>query len=735
MADCLEGIPEEVSNFIKKAKDPQEALDQLKAENIRRRKLTAMTQQAQKKLIGVIKNHPEGPEAGIRSIFANDMYGKATNSNVEYRQRALQGIAESYMPELKEKLSTTKLGFGRDKELGRDFIRAVFGNENVSDAAKRMAKEWSSASEFARTRFNQYGGKIGKLEGYLPQSHDRVALQKMGKAEWTQYIRPLLRNSEDLDLNIVYDTLATGGLNKVKEGAAMGRGKMIANKSADHRVLHFKDADSWIQYQEKLGTVDPLAAIDDHIRRMTTDMSLVEIMGPNPKNMFESLKTVVAKEQIGKDKKGFDSYTESIWNVVSGKVDNDLEGIGKLGTSMQTLRAVNTATMLGSATLSAAADAPSLFVNATFHGMNPFKTMKSLVKMMNIKNQADAMRIGLGADVFNSEVTRRFTEMGSGFWAKASEGLMRATAMNIWTEAGRKAFQSEFYHHLATSRKGWTEGKVPKDFQGRFTPEEFKKLDFDNLEVEQQIKVLEVVQEQADYAVLMPTARVRAITTAGKEKGTAVGEIARTGTQFQSFVLTFMQQHGARMFMQGTAGSRIAYGSSLIAMTTLMGAGAMMAKDMAKGFTPREGINVADETIDSKQKAKFWAAAAMQGGGLGIFGDLLFSDQTRYGNSPVPTIAGPTSSVIEDTIKLTVGNIQEALNPDKENTHFGSEAVDFVNRHANPTNTFYTKLLVEQYIARNLKILLDEDYERNEARKLRKREREYGQEKFEWLQD
>jgi len=735
MADCLKGVPEEVSNFIKKAKDPQEALEQLKIENARRRKLTAMTQQVQVKLSNVIKNHPKGPEAGIRSIFANDMYGKATNSNIFYRQKALQGVAESYMPELKQKLSTTKLGFGRDVELGRDFIRAVFGDENISDAAKRMAKEWADASEFMRQRFNLYGGKVGKLDGYLPQTHDRVAIQKMGKQAWIDNIIPLLKNSDDLDLDFIYDTLATGGLNKVKEGAAMGKGKMIANKSADHRVLHFKDANSWIQYQEKLGGIDPLAAIDDNIRRMTTDMSLVEIMGPNPKHMFETLKTIVAKKQTFVGKKGWDSFTESIWNVTSAKVDVDLDGIGMLGTSMQTLRGANTATMLGSASISAVSDAPSLFVNAAYHGMNPFKTMKTMIKMMKIKNQDDAIIIGLGADVFNSEVTRRFSELGEGFWAKASEGLMRATAMNIWTEAGRKAFQTEFYHHLATKRLKYKSGKVPSDFQGRFTPSEFKKLDFNNLDAEQQIKILEVVQEQADYAVLMPTARARAITTGGMEKGTFIGEAARSTTQFQSFIITFMQQHGARMFMQGTAASRIAYGSSLITLITLVASGAMMAKDAVKGFTPREGFNIFDEDIDIKQNAKFWGAAAMQGGGLGIFGDLLFSDQTRYGNNPVPTMFGPTGSVIEDTVKLTVGNIQEALDPDVENTHFGSEAVDFVNRHANPTNTFYVKALVEQYIARNLKIFLDEDYERNEARKLRKREKEYGQEKFEWLQD
>ncbi len=144
MADCLEGIPEEISTFIKKAKDPQEALEQLKVENARRRKNMAMSKQAQEKLSAVIQNHPKGPEAGIRSIFANDMYGKATNSNIEYRQKALQGIAESFIPELKQKLSTTKLGLGRNKELGHEFVHGVFGSDAISDAAKRMAKEWGN---------------------------------------------------------------------------------------------------------------------------------------------------------------------------------------------------------------------------------------------------------------------------------------------------------------------------------------------------------------------------------------------------------------------------------------------------------------------------------------------------------------------------------------------------------------------------------------------------------------
>ena len=496
-------------------------------------------------------------------------------------------------------------------------------------------------------------------------------------------------------------------MNKIKEGGTT-RGKAIVNKHSDPRILHFKDPDSWIKYQERFGNKDPMASIDDHIKSLTTDMSLIEIMGPNPLHMYETLKTQVDKsKQAGGINKEYRAYTDSIFNVITAKVDNDLQSIGLLGGMAQTTRALNTATMLGRATISAISDLGSLFINSVYQGLNPIKVMKNFVTNFKVSNQEEAFRAGLGVDVFNSEVTKRFSEVGEGFWAKASEALMRATFMNIWTESARKAFQTEYMHKL---------------LDGRATSD---------LSEPELIRMLEQVQEQTDYAVINPTARTRAISTAGREKGTGIGELTRTTLQFQSFTITFMQQHGARILMQRSLGSRLAYGSSLIALSTLLGAGAMMLKDTAKGFTPREGGNVFDEDIDLEDKAKFWGAAALQGGGMGIFGDLLFSDQNRFGGGIVPTLGGPTGGLIDDTVKLTMGNIQQAVAG--KTTNVGSEAVDYVNRHANPVNTFYTSALIENYIIKNLKIFLDKDFERKERKRLRRRKKDYGQEKFEWL--
>jgi hypothetical protein len=365
--------------------------------------------------------------------------------------------------------------------------------------------------------------------------------------------------------------------------------------------------------------------------------------------------------------------------------------------------------MLGSASLSAITDLGGLFVTARRNKISVAKVMVNFAKNFSVKNQDDAIRAGLGADVFNSEVSKRFSELGQGWWAKASEALMRATFMNIWTEAARKSFQTEMMHKILDGRK------------------------ISDLSVDEHIRMLERVQEETAYAVLTPGAGTRAITTAGKAKGTAVGEIARTTTQFQSFMLTFMEMHGSRMLLQGSKGSRVAYAANLFTVMTILGGVAVMMKDAAKGYDPRRGSPLSEDQ-EPEDILKFVIESAAQGGGAGIIGDLIFHDQTRFGGSAVPTLLGPSASIIEEgVVKLGVANFQKAMAGDE--THIGSEAIDFLNRHANPTNTFYTKAIMEKYVFRNIKLLLDEDYEKAERRKLRKRRKEYGQEQFEWLQD
>ncbi|HCL3067047.1 TPA: hypothetical protein N1965_006315, partial [Pseudomonas aeruginosa 7D9A] len=81
--------------------------------------------------------------------------------------------------------------------------------------------------------------------------------------------------------------------------------------------------------------------------------------------------------------------------------------------------------------------------------------------------------------------------------------------------------------------------------------------------------------------------------------------------------------------------------AQLVLWTTAFGYLSMASKDVAKGREPR-----------SPDDLKTWGAAMAQGGGFGIFGDYLFGESSRFGNSALETAAGPTLSTTADLVNL-----------------------------------------------------------------------------------
>ena len=73
----------------------------------------------------------------------------------------------------------------------------------------------------------------------------------------------------------------------------------------------------------------------------------------------------------------------------------------------------------------------------------------------------------------------------------------------------------------------------------------------------------------------------------------------------------------------------------MIASMTVLGYVAQSAKEMARGKTPRD-----------PSLAATWQSSLLQGGGMGIYGDFIMGDFSRFGRTPVETLAGrePTKS-------------------------------------------------------------------------------------------
>jgi hypothetical protein len=117
-------------------------------------------------------------------------------------------------------------------------------------------------------------------------------------------------------------------------------------------------------------------------------------------------------------------------------------------------------------------------------------------------------------------------------------------------------------------------------------------------------------------------------------------------TQFKGYPIAFTQRVLGRAYQGGAGGASAgaAHVGSLIAGLTVMGYASMTAKDALKGYEPRE---FTDEQGDFRIKTI--TAALLQSGGLGIYGDFLFAEASRSGNSLLENLAGP---IIADAAKV-----------------------------------------------------------------------------------
>jgi len=154
--------------------------------------------------------------------------------------------------------------------------------------------------------------------------------------------------------------------------------------------------------------------------------------------------------------------------------------------------------------------------------------------------------------------------------------------------------------------------------------------------------------DRMHHAVIEPGARTRAFMHRGSQPGTVSGELLRFVTQFKSFPVALIQMTlGREVYGRGydTIGDYIKRGkgdmlglATFMAVSTVMGYAAMSIKDLLRGKNPRP--------VDDPAT---WAAAFVQGGGLGIYGDFLFGKFNRMGGSLTGSMVGPVGNAA-DTI-------------------------------------------------------------------------------------
>ena len=670
-------------------------------------------------------------------------------SNLENRYEAIRKMAYGRMDNIIGTFRRGIVGQVKNKAQERNMVLEIFGKDTGDVLAKSLAKAWKETADYLRLRANEAGMSISnRVDWGLPQIHNMIKVRKAGVDQWTEDILPHLDLEKMIDestglnfsperlglvLHEVYETIVTQGFNKIKDGASRAGHVSLANRRMDHRFLIFKDADRWMDYQIKYGDPDSFKVMINHIDNMSRDIAELEVLGPNPRATISAIHLNAKKKAMDIDKKSgstnaVDKTTgdlakmDSYYNMHTNSNNVMINGV--LGNISAGIRHVLQSAQLGSAMLTAISDFNSQRIASRMVGIPQTRMLKQIAKRITpgkIKTQ-QAVRLGLGADnwINTALATARFfgDVTGPNITRTLSDITMRLSGLSPFTQAGRQAFGMEYLGFLADNVK-LSFSKLPKALRETFLRKGINendwnvirttKLDEDGFVdykiIEQRTdlppgrsqevatKLMESIMEETESAVPSSSYRARVFLTGDTRAGSFIGDLTRSFAMYKNFPVTVNYVH-LKKFADYKGARKIGFFADYFLGVAMMGGLSLLLKDISVGKDPRP--------IDS---SAFWISAIMQGGGLGIFGDFLYSSHNRYDRSISGTLAGPVAGLVDDVNQLTVGNIAELIQG--KDTHFGRELIRNVGRYFPGSSIWYLRLAFERAVLDRLQEQID----------------------------
>ncbi len=716
-------------------------------------------------------------------------------SGIQSIDSKARGIASIYRGELVDFYTNIKGGLGifTDQELVQKIVRERFG-ENTDDAlAKKISDKMGDVFETMRDRFNRNGGDIGKLDNWgLPQTHNLEKIAKAGKEAWVNKAESLIDTRQYVHengdyysqqeirslLEYTYDTLSSDGANKIEVGRqATGSGtSKVTNRHSESRVLHFKDAESWLEYQSEFGGMQFVDLVEAHINGLSKDIAMVENLGSNPKTALKILMDAAAKKDwekgIDENKtKSSRKRIETMFDEFSGGNSPQSQVLANLGTSY---RSMNIFSMLGGTTITSITDQATIAKTAHVHGLSYRKAFGELLSQLNPANKADrelAHSLGLATEEMLGSIARwsddglTSTHGMTAKLARISSGIatqvMRASFLNALTAASKVGFSKllmEKYGRLSRSKawndldaqdrellsntgldeRAWQvfqlaepvvdrEGNQLMSARSIYEIPDEKLTSFgDPKQVKDQVasQLQAHLLDEQGMAVIEAGLREKTLINVGA-RGTIAGEIFRGIVQFKSFSAAFLMRHGSRIMAQEGLKGKAAYAIPLFVMTTLLGGLVVQLKELLNGNDPQTMW----DSDDPKKASSFFVRSAVQGGGLSFLGDILVAGTDTSGRDANSFVAGPLGGDFESLLSLTVGNLTQ-YNEGKD-TNFGNEAFKFVKGKVPAQNLWYTKAAINRMVFDEMQDTIAPGY-REKA--LRKAERQQDRERF-WGDD
>lgn len=682
--------------------------------------------------------------------------------------------------------------------LMREAVEDLLGKPSGNPVAREMSRALKKAFDASNKMYNAQGGMIGRIANYFPQSHsssrfsqtvkkygassDKSAIDA-GFREWYEYILPRL----DLDKMINESTglpftpdelrktmredfeniLTDGGSELAKradEGKVLpGKGGDLNTRRDKARFYHFRDADSFLEYNDKfgLGNENLFDVASGHLSVMARDIGTMSMFGPKPDSTFANLAMMGAADSAQSK-----SFTKATYDAITGKLaasGDEKTWYRVYAAGRNQLRGA----YLGSAAVSALGDPFYGSLAAYRFGLPGMETVRNLPRIIADGGvNDDSFKFAMTQhDLIMGAVINRFdesTDIGdrvmSGYEKFAhysAEAVHRASGLNRWTNfqelsgtlaVMHQAFQESSkrfdalepnYRKMMEAHgiddKLWniirsTEPHVHAKRGSKFmTPQKIMErtdIPYDE-RLQASIAYAGYVKEFRDLVTNRPTARVRGIQTGGFQSGTLARAAMQSIGMFKGFGFTVMLNHVVPRYtnmIKDPSLKNFGAMAGFAVATTIIGAATLQMRELLKGNTMRD----MDDT-------SFWRAAAAQGGGWGVIGDFAFADYDRFGRTPMEQLPGPMFGLAGDVLKLGMGNFNKALEDGDYDAlnKFMFGAYDLVTGTVPGQNLWYIRNHM-QALFDTIPKAFDPEYYEKRDRKIKYREDNFGNQTY-WV--
>lgn len=684
----------------------------------------------------------DNPARGVEAILVGvNSARKGARASVAAEQQQLRGwYLAGFISDMEK---TGHWSLFTSGAYDRDVARALWAIEHEADLAAmpreavEMAKVIRKWQDVAKADANAAGAMIGKLDGWIVrQSHDVYRILRAGFAAWKGAVLPRLdigRTFGDrVDINEalreVWQGLASGIHMKVPEPSGGFKGpRNLAKAMSQERVLHFKSADDWFDYNAEFGTGNLREAILHGLERTAENVGIMRKLGPNHGATFDAIVNDITRGIADPAAQKKFSEASAGWlrgrlAVVDGSARIPVSGYwAKLSAG---IRALESLAKLGGAVISSFSDLPVYASELRYQGHGGFlsgigRGIGALLKGRSRRQMAE-IDAGLGVffDSMRADVLSRFSvaEDGvPGMMSKAMRQFFKWNGLTWWTETLRASAVRTMSHMLAR-KAGQTWEQIGEELRRVLSLYGIGAKEWDGIRAgatkESDGRLYLTTEgitdrrhadmlrayliDRGQTAIIEASPRTRAILTRGTRPGTIEGELLRFIGQFKSFPAAFAERVvGRDLFGRGsdTLGQALRSGhgemqalAQLVLWMTVFGYGATVVKDIAKGRTPRDPTD-----------PKTWVAAFVQGGGMGIYGDFLFGDIARNGESWLASALGPAAGTADTLYDLWRRMRHKAIDPSSDQD-IASTAFRALVNHTPFLNLFYTRLALDYLI-------------------------------------